>query len=84
MVITATKLRQNVYKIIDEVITTGKPVTIRRGNEEVKISTVPKRKKPLKKKNKLDNIKPRGGILNCDPEEIVHMDWSKEVNLDFP
>jgi len=29
---------------------------------------------------KLDNLKRREDYLLCDPEEIVHMDWSQEEN----
>jgi hypothetical protein len=32
---------------------------------------------PIKKRNKLSNLKKRR-IMRCPPEDIVHIDWSKE------
>jgi hypothetical protein len=70
MPITASKLRENVYRILDEAIETGKPVeVVRKG---VVLSIV-----PPKRASKLENLKKRPG-LNCDPDDIVSIDWSKE------
>ena len=33
---------------------------------------------PIEEKGKLDNLVKRPDYLRCDPDEIVHMDWSKE------
>ncbi|MCA9409183.1 MAG: type II toxin-antitoxin system Phd/YefM family antitoxin [Candidatus Omnitrophica bacterium] len=70
MVVTPSQLRQNIYKLLDQVLETGIPIVINRKGQKLKIISE-------KKKNKLDNLKKRS-LLNCDPEEIVHMDWSKE------
>jgi hypothetical protein len=70
MILSASRLRENIYKILDQILETGIPVEIKRKD---KILTII----PPKKSNKLQNIKKRK-ILNCDPDEIIHMDWSKE------
>ena len=71
MPITASKLRENVYRILDEAIETGKPVeVIRKGT----ILTIV----PPKRVSWLDNLMKRPGLFVGDPEDIVHIDWLKE------
>lgn len=71
MAITASQLRQNIYRALDKVIETGVPLEIERKGKILRIV-------PEEPRKKLDNLKPRDGYLLCDPEEIVHMDWSEE------
>jgi hypothetical protein len=33
---------------------------------------------PERKPSRLANLKKHPGYIKCDPEELVHMDWSKE------
>jgi len=73
MALTASKLRENVYRILDQVLETGVPVEITRGRRKLKI--VPVGERP---KGKLDRLKPRPDALVGDPEELVHLDWSAE------
>jgi prevent-host-death family protein len=70
MVISITKLRSNLYKLIDQVIETGIPVTINRNGVIVKITA----EKP---KSKFSNLPKHPGVINGDPEDLVHSDWSK-------
>lgn len=70
MAISVTSLRANIYKILDQVLETGIPVEIKRKGKIITII-------PPEKTDKLKNLKNRK-ILNCDPNEIIHMDWSKE------
>lgn len=74
--ITASKLRANIYRILDEVLETGVPVEIDRRGHRLRITS-------LKSKNKLDRLKERS-YLRVDPEEIVHMDWSNQWQADDP
>jgi hypothetical protein len=68
--ITPSELRQNLYNLLDQVILTGKPIEIKRGNKVLKISVeLPKAK--------LDNLKTRD-VLNCEPDEIINNNWEKE------
>jgi len=70
MAITVSGLRANIYKIIDEVLETGVPVEIdRRGRKLRIIAEAPK--------SKLNQLKKRA-VMNCEPEELVHIDWEPE------
>jgi hypothetical protein len=71
MPITASKLRENVYRILDEAVETGKPVEIVR--KGVVLTIV-----PPKRVSKLANLKKRPGLFVGDVEDIIHIDWSKE------
>lgn len=70
MTLTASKLRENIYRILDQVLETGVPVEVRRKGKTVRI--VPAEPPP-----RLERLKPRRYLLE-DPEDIVHLDWSSE------
>ena len=72
MTYTATKLRQNLYNILDSVIDNGVPVEIERKGVILKIV-------PEQIVSKWDRLEPHN-IINGDPESIVSMDWSEEWN----
>ncbi|MGA2773517.1 MAG: type II toxin-antitoxin system Phd/YefM family antitoxin [Bryobacteraceae bacterium] len=71
MRVTASKLRENVYRILDEAIATGVPVEVVRKGKLLKIV-------PDKPVSKLDRLKTRKNIFVGDVEDIIGMDWSKE------
>ena len=71
MEITASKLRADIYRIIDRVIRTGEPVEIRRKSDRVMIV-------PIKGHSKLDRLRRKNDYIKGDPEELVHLDWSGE------
>lgn len=73
MTITASRLRADIYRILDRVAESGVPVEIVRGRRRLKI--VPADDATP---TKTARLKPRPKILVGDPEDIVHMDWSKE------
>lgn len=73
MKITPTKFRANIYKFLDQAIDTGQAIEIDRNGTTLKI--VPPQK--IDKLEALKKIK-RKKAINCDPEELVHIDWSKE------
>ena len=73
MPLTASKLRENIYKILDRVLETGIPVEIARAGRVLKI--VPA---DTAGKSKLDNLEEHPGFLLSDPEELVHVDWTGE------
>jgi PHD/YefM family antitoxin component YafN of YafNO toxin-antitoxin module len=76
--ITASHLRQNIYRILDEVIETGRPVEIERKGTVVCIET------ERQQKNILETLTPHPGAIVGDPEDLVHMDWSPEWKRDLP
>jgi prevent-host-death family protein len=70
MKVTATKLRQNLYNLLDEVLKTGRPIEIERKGKVLKIIT----EKP---KSKLSNLEFHDVIIG-KPEDIINIDWMKE------
>ncbi len=73
---TASTLRSNIYKLLDETLATGKPLYIKRKGRELSIC-------PVEKGSKLSNLTRHDCIVG-DPEELVHNDWSGEWNHDLP
>ncbi|MEW6269153.1 MAG: type II toxin-antitoxin system Phd/YefM family antitoxin [Thermodesulfobacteriota bacterium] len=73
MRITASKLRENVYKILDQVLESGTPVEIERRGRRLRI--VPADRLPARK---LDRLEARPEAIFGDPEDLVHLDWSSE------
>lgn len=71
MRLTASKLRADIFRILDQVLETGVPVEIERKGRVLKIVSESPR-------SKLSNLVERPSVLKCDPEDIVHLDWSKE------
>lgn len=65
-----SELRQNIYQLLDQVLETGVPLEIERKGQKLRITPEPLR-------DKLENLKRRDCLVG-DPEDIVHMDWSKE------
>jgi antitoxin (DNA-binding transcriptional repressor) of toxin-antitoxin stability system len=74
---SATKLRANLYQVLDTVLQSGVPVEIERNGKLLKIV-------PVGPPDKFANLKQRPDYLAVDPEEIVHIDWSKEWRNDLP
>jgi len=70
MKVTASRLRENIYSILDQVAETGVPVEIERKGRILRIVAD-------QKPSKLDRLKKRNRCLG-DLESIIHMDWSKE------
>jgi len=70
MRITASKLRESIYRILDEAIASGVPVEVIRRGTLLKIV-------PEKRPSKLSRLKKRSAYRG-DPDEIVGMDWLKE------
>jgi hypothetical protein len=70
MKITASKLRENIYGILDQALETGVPVEVIRKGKILKIV-------PEVKPDKLSRLKKRKCIIG-DPDDIVHMDWLSE------
>jgi antitoxin (DNA-binding transcriptional repressor) of toxin-antitoxin stability system len=76
MVVKPSQLRANLYRLLDRVLRTGEPIEIDRAGKRLLIV-------PKEKRGKLDNVIPRDVIVG-DPEDLVHVDWSKEWKGDLP
>jgi PHD/YefM family antitoxin component YafN of YafNO toxin-antitoxin module len=75
MALSASKLRANVYRLLDEVLETGKPLEIERNGKILVISA-------KEKESIWDRLPRRKGAIIGDPDELIHMDWSSEWNPD--
>ena len=75
MAVTATELRQNIYKLLDQVLESGEPLEIERNGRRLKIV-------PAERPSKLDRLRPHPGFMMEDPEYYVHIDWSGEWHPD--
>jgi antitoxin (DNA-binding transcriptional repressor) of toxin-antitoxin stability system len=61
--ITASELRQNIYRLLDQVLETGVPLEITRGDSMVRIV-------PVVAPRKLAQL-PMRNLFACDPDELV-------------
>jgi hypothetical protein len=73
--ITASELRANIYRILDQVLETGIPVEIEREGGVLRIEAVARR-------SLLDRLASRPDFIRGDPDELVHLDWSDAWNPD--
>ena len=67
--LTASELRADVYRVLDGVLETGMPVEIERKGRVLKILEE-------RSASKLSRLIQRQS-LKGDPDDIVHMDWSR-------
>ncbi len=67
--VLASTLRANIYKMLDQVIESGRSIEIRRGDRAVRIV-------PVEKISRLGQL-PRRKIVRGDAEALVSVDWSK-------
>ncbi len=70
MRLTPSQLRADVYRLIDQVITTGEPLEIDRNGTIVRLV-------PPSASSWLDRLPRREGVVVGDPEDLVHNDWSE-------
>jgi hypothetical protein len=69
MAITASELRQNVYRLLDTAVETGRPLEVRRKGRILRIIAEPE------SVGKLNALVPHN-CINGDPETLVSIDWS--------
>ena len=75
MAITASELRQNVYRLLDQVLESGVPLEIERNGRRLRVV-------PVDGPSKLDRLTPHPGAAVGDLEDFVHIDWSDEWHPD--
>ena len=75
MAISASHLRANVYRLLDEVLETGQPLEIERKGKTLVILS-------KEKESIWDRLPRREGFIVGDPDELIHIDWSSEWNPD--
>ena len=69
MAITASALRQDIYRILDSVLDSGQPVEVERRGRRLKIA-------PVVPASKLSRLVPRTTFLRGDPDDLISIDWS--------
>lgn len=70
MAVTASELRQDVYRLLDEVLETGVPLEIERKGRKLRIV-------PAETGSKLDRVVGHPGAIVGDPDDLIHIDWSE-------
>ena len=71
MVLTASKLRSDIYRILDRVLETGQAIEVQRKGRRVRIV-------PVDLPTRLARLRTRDLLTDDDPDAIVHLDWSGE------
>ena len=74
--VTASTLRNNIYRLLDEVVESGSPLIVERKGKRLKISGE-------SQGSKLARLV-RRDCIRTDPEALVHVDWSHEWRHDTP
>jgi antitoxin (DNA-binding transcriptional repressor) of toxin-antitoxin stability system len=72
MKVTATKLRSELYQILDRVLETGESVEVTRAAGTVVIKPLLSEKRARAAKRK---PKPNPNLVVGDPDELIHFDW---------
>ncbi len=70
---TASALRQNIYRVLDEVAETGKSVDVIRKGRVLRIAAVGK---PMSTRSKLGRLPIRPDAFTGDLGDLVDLDWS--------
>jgi hypothetical protein len=73
--ITASKLRADIYRVLDYVIETGDAVDIVRKGRHLRITAV-------EQPSKLEQLVRRPDTIIGDPDDLVQVDWSGEWTPD--
>ena len=76
MAVNASTLRENIYRLLDQVLETGQPLEIERKGRLLRVV-------PVSEPSKLARLV-KHDCLRGDPEAIVHLDWSGEWRHDLP
>ena len=71
--VTPTQLKTNIYYLLDEVLETGLPLEIKKGDKKLRIV-------PVDKVDKLKNLISRPDVIPGDPDDLAEINWVDEVN----
>jgi hypothetical protein len=75
--VTPTQLRTDIYNLLDEVLKTGLPLEIKKGDKKLRVV-------PVEEVDKLKNLVSRPEVIAEDPDELAEINWSDEVHFDLP
>jgi hypothetical protein len=71
MGISASTLRADIYRLLDQVLETGQPLEIERKGKVLVIA-------PRERGSRLDRLPRRDDFIAGDPADLVSVDWSGE------
>lgn len=71
VILTASKLREDIYRVLDHVLATGEPVEIERNGRRLRITAD-------EPPTRLSRLVRREEIVTGDSDDLVHLDWSDE------
>lgn len=71
MALTPSRLRADIYRILDDVLRTGQPAEIERRGRRLQIVAVDP-------PSRLDRLAEHSDAVVGDPADLVHVDWSAE------
>ncbi len=71
MAIKATALRADIYRLLDEVLATGKPLEVERNGRLLRIV-------PAERRILAELFPPRPELVSGDPADLPALDWSEE------
>jgi len=71
MTVTPSKLREDIYNILDLVLEKGEVVEVKRKGEIIKII-------PPQKRSKLSRLISHPNVIVGDSDDLISIDWSKE------
>lgn len=66
--LNASRLRADIYRVLDTVIDTGEPVEIEKRGRVIKLVLALEPKK-------LDRLVPRPGFIQGDPSDLADVSW---------
>jgi len=69
--LTASQLRADVYRVLDRVLESGVPAEIERRGRVLRIV-------PEAMPTRLARLIERPTFIKGDPDDLVHLDWSRE------
>ncbi|MBI5477408.1 MAG: type II toxin-antitoxin system Phd/YefM family antitoxin [Deltaproteobacteria bacterium] len=67
----ATDLRKDIYRILDQVLESGRAVEVERNGKLIRIS-------PADGVAPVDRLRPIPGLIVGDPAALEHIDWTAE------
>jgi len=72
--ITPTELRENIYRLLDQVIETGVPIEIKYRGKKLRLI-------PMTKIDKFQDLEYRPEIIRGNPEDLIHIEWEVDHDL---
>lgn len=75
--ITPNELKADIYNLLDEVLETGIPLAIKRGNKKMIIISAEKANRPQR-------LIFSPVVIRGDSEKLVQINWVEGLNLDLP